>query len=183
VGAGVLVVVAVLLITRDGGNGSEPLDAGSGGDLSQRLEGGQTFADADVYMFNRSDAPLTLESVEVVARGPNIPSSFRFLVAGNDRTTDIQGGADLKCPPDFFKPESIEPVRGFVLAPRSTPEGKQGAVLITCFKGPPNPGHFNITDLRITYTSDGKQRTTTIPRVLAVCTARNQRCDATPADS
>jgi hypothetical protein len=180
----VVAVIAVLLIARSKDDAPEPLDIGSGGDLSQRLEDGQTFADADVYMFNRGDQPLTLDRVEVVARGPNIPSRFRFIVAGRHRTDDVLGGADLKCPPEFFKPASLRPLRGFVLHPRSTPEGEEGAVLITCFKAPPSPGHFEITHLRITYTSDSEQRTTTIPRVLAICTERRgKRCDPTPAET
>lgn len=178
-----IVALVALWLALDGGEAPEPLDAGAAGDLSQRLELGQTFADADVYLFNRSEQPLTLERVEVIAKGPNVPKPFRLLVAGPGRTTDVQGGADLRCPPSFFKANSIGPVRGFTLQPRSTATGKEGAVLITCFEAPIDPGRFEVTHLRITYTSDGERRTTTIPRRLFVCSAANARCDPTPIQS
>jgi hypothetical protein len=178
--AGLLVLVAgaaVLVFGRPDGDGAEPLDAGSVGDLTQALEGGATFADADVVLYNRADSPLTLESVRVIADGPDVPASFRFLVAGPDRTDDIQGGADLQCPPSFFKPKSMGPVRGFTLQPRSTATGGEGAVLITCFKAPAESGRFRITGLRITYRHDGDRRTVTISRNLAVCVAPDARCE------
>jgi len=92
-------------------------------------------------------------------------------------------GADLRCPPTFFAPKSISPAGGFTLQPRSTATGKEGAVLITCFEAPIDPGRFEVTHLRITYTSDGERRTTTIPRRLFVCSAANARCDPTPIQS
>ena len=93
-------IVAAVLILR----GPEPqaLDARTAYDeLAGEREGGETIANGLIYMFNRSDKPIELEGAKVIAAGPNVPTDFRFLVAGLDGTTGAQGGAELRCPPTF----------------------------------------------------------------------------------
>lgn len=177
-------IVAAVLILR----GPEPqaLDAHTSYDeLGGRREGGETIANGLIYMFNRSEKPIELESAKVIAGGPNVPTDFRFLVAGPNRTSDAQGGVDHHCPPAYFKRESMQPLRGFVLQPDSTPTGKQGAVLIICFTVPPAPSRFRITETSITYRQDGERRTLTFPNNFVLCAARGGKCDpaATGQDS
>ena len=172
-------IVAAGLILR----GPEPqaLDAHTSYDeLATNREGGETIADGSIYMLNRSDKPIELESAKVIAVGPNVPTDFRFLVAGLDGTTGAQGGAELRCPPTFFSRARMKPLPGFVLPPASTPTGKRGAVLITCFTVPPAPSRFRITKTSITYRQDGERRTLTFPNSFALCAARGGKCDPDP---
>ena len=128
-------------------------------------------------MYNRSDQPIELESAKVIARGPNVPTDFRFLVAGPNRTDDALGGVDHRCPPTYFKRASMKPLRGFVLQPDSTPTGKEGAVLIICFTVPPAPARFRITETSIAYVQDGDRRTVTFPNRFSMCAAKDRKCD------
>lgn len=182
--AAVAVIAAAGLIVL---RGPEPpaLDAHAAYDeFATKREGGETIANALVYMFNRSEKPIELEGAKVTAAGPNVPTDFRFLVAGPDRTDDAQGGVELRCPPRFFKRQSMRPLPGFVLAPDSTAAGKQGAVLITCFTVPPAPSRFRITETTVTYRQDGEQHTVRFPNRFLVCAAPDNKCDpsATPQD-
>jgi hypothetical protein len=184
VAVAVAAVVAAVLILR----GPEPqaLDAHTAYDeLGTSREGGETVANGLVYMFNRSDKPIELEGAKVIAGGPNVPTDFRFLVAGLNGTTGVQGGAELRCPPTFFSRARMKPLRGFVLQPVSTPTGKRGAVLIICFTMPPAPSRFRITETSITYRQDGERRTLTCPNNFVLCAARGGKCDpdATGQDS
>jgi hypothetical protein len=171
--------IALVIVLIVGGGSNEPaLDAHTSYDeLSTHRRGGETVANGLIYMTNRSKRPLTLESAKVLARGPNVPSDFRFLVAGPNRTTDAQGGVELRCPPTYFKRESMVPLKGFVLQPASTPDGKQGAVLIVCFTVPPAPARFRFTETSITYLQDGERHTVRFPNVFRVCAAKDGKCD------
>jgi hypothetical protein len=175
--AGLLVVAVVLFLVLRHGEGDPALDASTSYDeLSTHKSGGETLANALVYLHNRSGKPITLQGASVKTTG-KAPREFRFLVAGPGRTDDVQGGVEEQCPPSFFTAQSIKPVSGFRLEPDATAAGRQGAVLITCFTVPDAPSRFRFTEMTVTYLQDGKRRTATFPNHFAVCSAPGGKCD------
>jgi len=172
----VVAVAAVIVVLR--GREAEPaLDASTAYDqLSVRKSGGETVVNALVYLSNRSDKPIELQSASVKTAG-KAPSDFRFLVAGPARDGDAAGGMGPKCPPDYFKRPSIKPLTGFTLEPEQTAVGKQGAVLITCFTMPAAPSRFRFTEMTVRYRQDGELRSTTFPNHFALCAAPRHKCD------
>lgn len=171
-----LVAAAAVAFLVLGGDEPPALEAATSYDeLGGREEPGATVANALTYMHNRGDEPIVLEGARIL--GSSVPP-VRFLVAGADRTDDVQGGVDAQCPPPYFKPGSVKALRGFSLPPDTTEKGKQGAVLIFCLTAPKAPARVRMAELELTYRQDGERRTLTIPNRFTICVDTRARCEA-----
>ena len=86
-------VAAVAVVVLSRGEQPHALEAKTSYDeLGGREQEDDTVSNSLTYMYNRSDKPIVLQDARIIASG-DVPS-FRFLVAGANRTERRPRGVD-----------------------------------------------------------------------------------------
>ncbi|CAN5501568.1 hypothetical protein BH10ACT11_BH10ACT11_01430 [soil metagenome] len=162
----ICVALAIFLIAR-GDDDANLLRGNGGNSVGLSTQPGKTFTFGVPRVYNRTGRPITLRSVELADATPGMKLIGAFAAGpGKDRSA-IQS-LDRGLPPPASR-KAMQPIDGFVVAPKGTRDGRQGAELILELKVT-HPGLFRFEKIRVAYeTADGGTHEQLFAHELSAC--------------
>jgi hypothetical protein len=159
-----LAAILWLTLGRGGDPSPGPLSSPAASSIGIGRTAGQPFGFGLALAWNTGDRPAVLDRIAPVDPTPGL-RVVATNAAGPKREYMFVASTQT-WPSDEFT--DLHPVRGFEVAPRSSPAGERGVELVLALQAD-KPGRYEFKGVVVDYTVDGEQHRAIIRNGIGVC--------------